>query len=160
MGDEGSWQQRVFFSVLSSSTSGRLFLQFNLEKYLSSFTLGQTELTSAGNETSFFLKHSDSPSAEEWEYLSMCGDNGVQTQSIRLKRKIAKRKKIKGNAWTLVLMLNQPFLSSLSPCLSPLLTMCREKRGEWFPDIHSSDTEWGETWKRWSRQGVARRRKD
>lgn len=56
---------------------------------------------------------------------------------------MGKKKKIKGNAWTLVLMLNQPFLSSLSTFLSLLLTMCREKRGERFPDIHSSDTERG-----------------
>lgn len=49
----------------------------------------------------------------------MCGDNGVQNQSIRQRKKIAKRKKIKGNAWTLSLILNQPFLSSLSASFSP-----------------------------------------
>lgn len=56
--------------------------------------------------------------------------------------------KIKGNAWILVPMLNQPFHSSMSTSLSLLLTMCREKREERLPDVHSSETEWGETWKR------------
>lgn len=73
--------------------------------------------------------------------ICVCGDNGAQTQSIRHRKKIAKRKKIKGNAWTLVLMLNQPFLSILSTSLSHLLAMCREKRGERFPDIRFADAE-------------------
>lgn len=106
-------------------------------------------------EAGFFLKHPDSPSAEEWEYLSIRGDNGVQTQSIRWRKKIGKRKKIKGNAWTLVLVLNQPFLSSLSTSLSPLLTMCREKRGERFPDIHTSDTERGGNLKKREQAGCS-----
>lgn len=66
----------------------------------------------------------NSPSAGEWEYLSVCGDNGVQSQSIRQRKKIAKRNKIKGNAWTLGLKLNQP-----SPSLSlDLLFSSAERR--------------------------------
>lgn len=71
----------------------------------------------------------DSPSAGEWEYLCKCsGDNGVQTQSIRQRKKIAKRKKIKGNAWALVLMLNQSFVTRLSPHLSVVDHVQGEKR--------------------------------
>ncbi|KAK1901003.1 IAA-amino acid hydrolase ILR1-like 4 [Dissostichus eleginoides] len=87
-------------------------------------------------EARFFLRHPESPSAEEWEYLSLY----VVTMVSKPNQSDGEgRGKIKGNAWSLVLMLNQPFLPSLSTSRSALLTMCREKREERFPDIHSSD---------------------
>ena len=107
-------------------------------------------------EARFFLRHPESPSAEEWEDLSLY----VVTMVSKPNQSDGEgRGKIKGNAWSLVLMLNQTFLPSLSTSRSARLTMCREKREERFPDIHSSD-RLGETWKRGTRQGVVWRQRD
>lgn len=83
-----------FFFVLSKTTSGRLFLQFNLQR--STSCLGRNWMKRCWEWGARFPpKHPDSPSAGEWESLCKCGDNGVPTQSIRQRKKIAMRKKNK-----------------------------------------------------------------
>lgn len=98
----------LFWFVLSNCTWGRLFLQFNLKKYLSTVCL--TWMKKCREGSGFPSTHRDSPSGGEYGNISnKCGDNGVQTQSISQRKKIATREKIKGNALTLVYLLNQPF---------------------------------------------------
>lgn len=80
----------------------------------------------------------------------MFGDNGVQTQFIRQRKKIAKRRKIKGNVWTRSLMLNQP----VSPVCRPPFLYRREKRRWKFPDIHSSDDGQGKAEREREREGL------
>lgn len=102
--ENGGWgvgDSRAFFSTV------------NLEK---SF-LAQEGMDGqrGGNvRAGFPQKHPDAPSGGEWEYLYQRGDNRVPTQSVSQRKKSGTGEKIKGNASTLVLVLNQPLLLSLT----------------------------------------------